>query len=172
VNTGLLPKLLDMLEIPSCRLLALSALSTVTRHGGEAIRIEIAQKAQILIRLMEEHPDNQPLAELAITIISHAVMAIVDSGSANGPDKKRLGSVDLPKVFRAVTDNIRKPTASFRLIGHSIELFVHATLNYSEYCKACPSVLTLLVAALRSDNIANRCAALGGLTRLHVRQTT
>jgi hypothetical protein len=167
VNTGLLPKLLDTLEIPLCRLLALSALSTVTRHGGGAIRIEVAQKSPILIRLMEEHPDNQPLAELAITIISHAVMAIVGSGSVSGPDKKRLGSVDLPQVFRAVANNIRKPIASFKLINRSIGLFVHATRNCSEYCKASPSVLTLLVATLRSNDIVIRCTALAGLIRLH-----
>ena len=158
---------MPLLDQPSCRHLALRALSTVTRHGGESIRLEIAQKSPILIRLIQEHPDDLAIVELAIVIIAHAVGPAIEVGDKRGPDKKRLGILVLPQIIKIVTESARKPTASYDLINHALSFLVDCTLNCSKDCWSYPPMLTLLAATLRSDNLIHRCITLGGLIRLH-----
>jgi len=127
--------------------------------------VEIARETPTLIRLIQEHPDDIKVAELSIVTISHAVCAVTNV--EDNPDTKFLTSLNMPNVLRVVTDTLRKPTAPHYLVNHAAALLAGSTLYCSKECKGCPSMVTFLVAGLRSIDAAFRCLCLGGLIRLH-----
>ncbi|KAJ3533482.1 hypothetical protein NM688_g7276 [Phlebia brevispora] len=162
-EAGLLNKMLPLLDIRSTRIIGLQALSTVTHHGGAEIRCEIAKHTPKLLQLMEEFPDDYTLNELAIITLSHAVSAVL---TADDLDMKAIQQLDIPKVLRLTMQNVRRPAASYYMLAHSLDFLSHATLNCSREIKAIPSIVNLLVACLRSNELTDRCNALGGLARL------
>lgn len=157
---------MPLLNMPSCRNLALRALMTVTHHGGVEARTEIARHTPSLIKLMEQHPGDPKVAEFVIVTMSHALGAVVGD-SEKEPNTNVVKSLDVPNIFKTFIDAIRNPMASHYLITHAFEYLTCTTLHFHKQCTAYPSVLTFLVAALRSKDLIMRSKALGAIIRLH-----
>ncbi|KAJ7154762.1 hypothetical protein C8R46DRAFT_1005859 [Mycena filopes] len=162
-HKGFLKQIFPLVDIPSCRHLALRALTTVTHHGGIAIRMEIAKSYQPLLRLLKEYPDNPKTVELAIITISHCLIsALSDEGVKIEPGLAR--TFDLVDIVKTVTDALHKPSLSRVMVDHSVQLLAVSTLH----CKVPPPTTRFLVAGLRSKDWIFRCTCLGGLVRLHM----
>ncbi|KAJ6616468.1 hypothetical protein B0H10DRAFT_1949115 [Mycena sp. CBHHK59/15] len=159
---GFLKQLIPLLDIPSCRHLALRALTTVTHHGGVEVRMEIAKWYLVLVRLVKEFPDDRKTVELAIVNLSHCLIsAISDEGLK--VDAHFGDSLELQDVLQGVTDALHRPFPSRVLVDHSVQLLAMSTLHH----KVPPTTANFLVAGLRSKDWIFRCTCLGGLVRLH-----
>ncbi|KAH9926735.1 uncharacterized protein B0H18DRAFT_331328 [Fomitopsis serialis] len=169
-KAGLVSKMMPLLDIPSTRHIGLQALSTVTHHGGVAARQEIAKQTPVLLRLMEEFPDDDKIAELAIVVMCHAIGAVVDI-SDEVPDPKLLETLDMRTVLKMTIDNFRKPNASAFLMSHGLGLLTGSTLHCYKECKALPPVSSFLVACMRSEEITTRCNVLAGILRLNLAES-
>ena len=165
ITSGLLAKLMPLLDIDVSRHMAMRALGIITHHGGVPIRIEIAKYSSTLVKLIETYPDDKSIAQLAITTLSHCISAIMECESPADP--KLLASLDMRTMVKVVTENSRKEWASPRLIDHAISLLSVATLHATDACKSYPPMIKLLVAGLRSKDWVTRCTCLGGIIRLH-----
>ena len=163
---GLLDKLMPLIDIHSTRHLALRALGTITHHGGAHIRVEIAKHANVLTKLMQEHPEDDKIAELSVTTLAHSVVAVCDGGAAPA-NPKVLSSLDMPTILQEVLKAIKRPASTSYTLDHAIELFAMGTLHASAAYKVYPPAVNLLVAGLRSKDWVIRCTCLGGLIRLH-----
>ncbi|TBU57428.1 hypothetical protein BD310DRAFT_821584 [Dichomitus squalens] len=163
-DEGLLSKIMPLLEYDSTRHMALNALSVVTHHGGELARREIARKNPVLVRLIQAHPDDAKVIELATVTMAHATSAVL--AVEDSPDKGLVKEIQVRSVLKTTVENVRKPIASHYMIDHALSLLTSATQHCPQDCKAVPQMLTLLVSCLRSTNLTARCTALGGLFRL------
>ena len=140
----------------------------MTHHGGREVRAQIAKATTpTLFRLIEEHPDDPTVAELAIVTISHSAGVIVSPQNVTETKDADLKALGVPKLIRVFTQCMRKSTATSNLINHGLALLADCTHNCWKECNAYPSIIKLLVATLRSDDIIQRCIALGGLIRLY-----
>ncbi|KAG5716224.1 hypothetical protein E4T56_gene10733 [Termitomyces sp. T112] len=75
---GLLDKIVPLVRTESSRYMALRALSTITHHGGAAIRKDIArQTTSALLHIINEFPDDKIIGELVITVLSHSAIYLV-----------------------------------------------------------------------------------------------
>ncbi|TFY59068.1 hypothetical protein EVJ58_g6015 [Rhodofomes roseus] len=164
-KAGLVSKMMPLVDMPSTRHIGLQALCNVTHHGGVAARQDIAKQTPVLLRIMEEFPDDEKVAELAIVVMSHAIGAVV--GQDDKPNPKLLELIDMRAVLKATIDNFRKPNASAFLISHGLGLMTNSTLHCYKQCKALPPLLSFLVACMHSNEITIRCNALGGIIRLN-----
>jgi hypothetical protein len=160
--TGFLGQLMPLLQVPSCRHLALRALSTITHHGGAEIRAEIAKWYLDLLRLLKEYLDDRKTVELSVVVLSHSLAATI---TAEGIKlDSLLGEyLALYEVLESVTDILRKPAPSRVLVDHGVQLLAMSTMH----SKVPPSTVKLLIAGLRSKDWIFRCTCLGGLLRLH-----
>ncbi|KAJ7089251.1 hypothetical protein B0H15DRAFT_840062 [Mycena belliarum] len=159
---GFLAQLFPLLDEPSCRHLALRALTTVTHHGGIEIRMEISKWYRDLLRVLKEFSDDPKTIELSIITLSHCIVAALSEDGIKA-DPKLGESLDLKDVAGTVTDALHKPFPSRVLVDHSVPLIAVSTLN----SQAPPSAVKFLVAGLRSKDWIFRCTCLGGLFLLH-----
>ncbi|KAJ6572053.1 hypothetical protein B0H19DRAFT_1132370 [Mycena capillaripes] len=163
---GFLGKIIPLLDIPSCRHLALRALTTCTHHGGIEVRMEIARSYLPLLSLLKEFPDDPKIVELSIVTLSHClVAALCDDGLKVDPTLAE--SFNLEDVVKTVTDALRKPSPSRTMVDHSVQLLAMSTLRY----KAPRTTVNFLVAGLRSKDWIFRCVCLGGLLKLHQKES-
>jgi hypothetical protein len=145
------------------------ALRTVTHHGGQPVRLEIAKHANALTRLIEEFPDDKNIAELAITSLSHSVNAALEGDKP--VDSKLLASLDMRHVLKVVTKNMRKEWVTPYLVDHAMGLLSMATLHVSDACTGYPLMVKSLVAGLRSKTGLQDVHAWGGIIRMHRSQS-
>ncbi|GBE89126.1 hypothetical protein SCP_1501290 [Sparassis crispa] len=164
-KAGFLTRLKPLLDDSYTRHLALQALCNVTHHGGSEARREIAQLTPRLSELMREHSDDAKLLELATVTIAHAVGAVISVEES--PTAKEFRELKIHNVLQDTIENIRKPIASNYMIDHALGLLSGATQHCYKDCKAIPSLMTFLVACLRSDDLTIRCNAIGALIRLN-----
>ncbi|KAF7348541.1 Bin3-type SAM domain-containing protein [Mycena venus] len=158
---GFLRQIFPLLDTPSCRKLILRTLTTITHHGGIAIRMEIAKSYLPLLQVLKDAEDPKTI-ELSIVTLSHCfIAALCDDGMKLNPTLAR--SLDLKGVVTAVTEALHQPFPSRVLVDHSVQLLAVSTLH----CKVPPSTVTFLVAGLRSKDWIFRSTCLGGLIRLH-----
>ncbi|KAJ7150977.1 hypothetical protein C8R43DRAFT_1005813 [Mycena crocata] len=163
---GFLEQLIPLLDEPQCRHLALRALTTVTHHGGVEIRLEIARSYQVLVRLLREFPDDPKTVELATVTLSHCLISTI-SDEGMRLDPQFAPSLDLQDVVKMVTDTLRKPAPSRTLVDHGVQLLAVSTLH----CEMPQTTINFLTAGLRSRDWIFRCTCLGGLVRLHRRES-
>ncbi|KAJ7255299.1 hypothetical protein C8J57DRAFT_1346013 [Mycena rebaudengoi] len=159
---GFLKQLFPLLDIASCRHLALRALTTVTHHGGVEIRLEITKWYLDLLRLLKEFPDDPKTVELTIVTLSHCLISTIsDEGLKIDP---KLGpSLDLQGILKIVTDTLHNPFPSRVLVDHSVQLMAMSTLH----SKIPTTTAHFLIAGLRSKDWIFRSTCLGGMVRLH-----
>ena len=103
---------MPVLEYDSTRHMGLNALSLVTHHGGESARCAIARKNSVLLKLIEDHPDDQKLIELATVTMMHSTNAVI----ANTEQPQRTCQGD-PGPRRAQDDS-EQPAQPDRLSLH------------------------------------------------------
>ncbi|KAJ3814331.1 hypothetical protein F5876DRAFT_86482 [Lentinula aff. lateritia] len=151
-----LSKIVRLLDSNYCRHLALRALSSVAHFGSSDLFIEISKLTPALVGLLEEYSDDENIAELIITIFSHSVVPVLvklsDTQQDNQSDVALLKTLDMARVIKQVTLQIKKPFASKFLIEHA--MFAN------------PSSVHFLVAGLRSTEWENRTTCLNGVLRL------
>ncbi|KAJ7931223.1 hypothetical protein B0H13DRAFT_2247669 [Mycena leptocephala] len=163
---GFLEQIIPLLDIPSCRHLALRALTTVTHHGGIEIRMAIAKSYLPLLRLLKDFSEDPKTVELSIVTLSHCLIATLCEDGMK-IDAAFGKSLDLQDVVKTVTDALRKPSASRVLVDHSVQLLAVSTFH----CKIPPTTVNLLVAGLRTKDWIFRSTCLGGLVRLHANES-
>jgi hypothetical protein len=146
--------------------MALVALASVTHHGGEDARTEIAKQSPLLVRIMREDPNDYKTIELAIVTLCHAIQAVL-LVSDKVPDKKVVKSLGVKDVIDVTLDNIRRLPTSPLMVQHAIPLLVAPTMHCWEICEKHESLLNFLAACLRCSDIIIRCEVMGGFIRLH-----
>ncbi|KAG0707957.1 hypothetical protein DFH29DRAFT_979573 [Suillus ampliporus] len=161
---GLVSKITPLIKIPSMRYLALRALTTVTHHGGVDVRKEISLESPSLLKIMQENPDDLRAAEMAISIMAHAIGAAINQEDPPAP--RYLKAANVKTLIPVVIDFMRKPGVSIQLLHHGLELLTHLVLHCWSECKVHAPLQNLLVACLRSMDLTVRVSALGGLLRL------
>ncbi|KAF8828243.1 hypothetical protein HHX47_DHR4000901 [Lentinula edodes] len=132
--------------------------------------IEISKLTPALVGLLEEHSDDENIAELIITIFSHSVVPVLvklsDTQQDNQSDVALLKTLDMARVIKEVTLQIKKPFASKFLIEHGARMLSLSAETCSEAMFANPSSVHFLVAGLRSTEWENRTTCLNGVLRL------
>ncbi|KAF8123399.1 hypothetical protein EV363DRAFT_1547591 [Boletus edulis] len=151
---GLLDKIIALINKPNTRHLALRALTTITQHGGSDIRKEILQHAPVMIKLLQDFPDDLYAAELAITIIAHAVTCTLDEPQRS--PAKYIKMLQLPKLIPLVLGFVDKSC-----------LFGNLTHHCPQDCLTFPDMIDFLIACIRSADMHSRFYALGAVIRLH-----
>lgn len=137
----------------------------ITHHGGINARKEIAKQIPTLIRVMKENPHDPSVIELSVVTMSHAISAVVFTDEL--PHRKILQLIDIRDVLEVTLENMRKQLATHYMMNHAIPLLAGPTLHCPDVCKDYPPLLKFLTACLRSNDLTIRCAAIGGLIRLH-----
>lgn len=163
---GLLGKLWPLLSSLSTRHMALVALASITHHGGEAARTEIAKQTPLLVRIMREDPEDHKTIELATVTLCHAVQAVL-LVSEKVPDRKAVKSLGVKDVIDVTLDNIRRLPTSPLMVQHAIPLLATPMMHCWEICEKHDSLLNFLAACLRCSDITVRCEVMGGFVRLH-----
>ena len=139
----------------------------VTHHGGEQARQEIARHLnKVLVKLVQDFPDDPKAVEMAIVTMDHATEAVV--GNEDPPSPAFVKEVDVQSVLAVIVTALRKPTVSHVLVTHALNLIVCAPQHCPAQCKAVRGLTTLIAAFLRSDNISIRTIALRGILRLPI----
>jgi hypothetical protein len=126
--------------------------------------MDIAKRTPVLLRLLEENPNNVPMAELTISVISHSAATILETDKP--PDSKLFKILDVPRILRLLITNIAKPTSTSLLIGHASQFFVYAPWTCAKEILAYPSAINYMVALTRSEDFLSRWSAMTGLLRV------
>ena len=83
----------------------------VTHHGGEQARQEIARHLnKVLVKLVQDFPDDPKAVEMAIVTMDHATEAVV--GNEDPPSPAFVKEVDVQSVLAVIVTALRKPTVS------------------------------------------------------------
>ncbi|KAJ7728782.1 hypothetical protein B0H16DRAFT_1677160 [Mycena metata] len=131
---GFLKQIFPLLEIPSCRHLALRSLTTITHHVISA-----------LVACLKDFADDPKVVELAIITISHCfIAALCDDGVKMDPGLAR--SFDHLDVVKTVTEALHKPSLSRVMVDHSVQLLAASTIH----CKipfGCTTPMKLMACA-------------------------
>jgi len=163
---GFLGKLWPLLGSLSTRHMALVALASITHHGGEDARTEIAKQSPLLVRIMREDPNDSKTIELATVTLCHAVQAVLLI-TDKVPNQKLIKSLGIKDVIDVTLENIRKLPTSPLMVQHAIPLLATPTMHCWEICVNHKSLLNFLAACLRCSDIIVRCDVMGGFIRLH-----
>ena len=78
--------------------MALVALASITHHGGEDVRTDIAKQSPLLVRIMREDPNDSKTIELATVTLCHAVQAVL-LVTDKVPDQKLVRSLGITDVI-------------------------------------------------------------------------
>ncbi|THU83077.1 hypothetical protein K435DRAFT_734270, partial [Dendrothele bispora CBS 962.96] len=169
-DRGLLPKLLELLEIPQCLYPALRYLSSVAHHGSPKVYLELTKQYKILLNVLNDHSDDLIVCELAVAILSHTINGVhfkVDLNHKSSPQYKLMQTLDMPTILTTVTSAMKQPNATRYCLGHGETLISYSALFHSKAILSNPSALNFLVAGLRSAEWESRCMCLAGLLRLY-----
>ncbi|KAJ7636952.1 hypothetical protein FB45DRAFT_977452 [Roridomyces roridus] len=159
---GFLGHLFPLVDEPSCRHLALRALTTVTHHGGLEVRVAIAKHYPVLLRVLKDLPDDERAVELSVITLSHCLTAAF-SDEGKQVDPQFTPTADLRGIVEAVTTAFRRAAPSRTLSDHAVKLLSISTLH----CQVPPATVDCLVAGLRSKDWIVRSTCLGGLIDIH-----
>jgi hypothetical protein len=146
--------------------MALVALASVTHHGREDVRIEIAKQSPLLVRIMREDPSDHKTIELVTVTLCHVVQAVLLS-SYKTPDQKLVRSLGIKDIIDATLDNIRRLPTSPLMVKHAITLLATPTVHCWEICIKHKPLLNFLAACLRCSDVDIRCEVMSGFIRLH-----
>ncbi|KAH6909543.1 hypothetical protein BKA70DRAFT_202802 [Coprinopsis sp. MPI-PUGE-AT-0042] len=167
IEKGLLDKLLPLVAIESTRRMALRALVTITHHGGAAIRAVIATHSPVIISTMEQHPEDESVNEMGVSILTHAIGAVTEGNETGCAYPKVLKQLDTVKILGRVIEAAKIHPTNRILFEHATELVAASTLHASEAYSKVPEATRFLVAGLRCKDWVMRSMCLGGLIRLH-----
>ncbi len=163
----MLKKIIPLLDLDSTRHVALNALVMVTHHGGEQSRVQIARQLnKTLVKLVQDLPDDPKAVELAISTMDHATEAVI--ANEDPPSVVLVKEIDVQSVLAVTVAALRKPTVSYTLVSHALNLLASAPQHCPAMCKAIPGLTALTAAFLRSKKINIRATAMGGLLRLPI----
>lgn len=166
---GLLDKLLPLFEMDSMCHMALHALSNITHHGGAEIRTAIAFKSQAITTLVDKYPSDPVICELAVSILSHTVLACTEGPEHDPSIPKMMKNLDMVKILKTTVHCMTQPFSDRSCIEHGTSLLAWSTLHATNAHKQVPETAKILVAGLRSPDWGLRSICFGGLQRLHRR---
>ena len=172
LRTGLLDKMMPLFQKRSTRYVGLQALSALTHHGGADVRRQIASHTPSLIRLMEEFPDDGEVNEMVIVTLAHSIPSVVnDEESSPSIQRQNMSKLDIPAIMRLLLRNLRKPNPSPYLLSHALELLSACSLSCAQEIKAFPSLISLLTACLRSEDLTLRSTSLLGVFHIYHKES-
>jgi len=170
IPKGLLPKLLELVEIPQCLHPALRYLSSVAHHGSEKVHLELSKEYKTLANTLKHHPDDPIVCELAVAVLSHTITAVqgkVDLEHKYTPQYKLVQSMDMRMILDTIVLVMKKPNATKYCISHGERLLSYSSFFHSKEIISNSSALNFLVAGLRCKAWESRCSCLAGLLRLY-----
>ncbi|KAE9390321.1 hypothetical protein BT96DRAFT_1002393 [Gymnopus androsaceus JB14] len=139
---GFLSKLVPLLDNDPTRRIALRSLSSVAHHGSDEIFLDLAKLTGKLVDFLEEYPEDDMFAELIIGILCHVLVHIqcnIDTQIQNQPEAAVLKTIDMSRVLRQVTLQLKKPTAPKFLIEHGARLVSISAFHCSQVFLENPS---------------------------------
>ncbi|KAH9477955.1 hypothetical protein JR316_0010188 [Psilocybe cubensis] len=164
---GVLGMITPLLEIDDTRHLALHCLSIITHHSGSKARVEIAKNANVLARLIQDLPEDEKVAELAVSTLAHA-LAAVTGGLPEPTDPVVFKSIDMVEVLKSTLEAVKRPHSDPQvLMDHAIKVVCMSSPHAVDAFKAYPPAIDFMVAGLRSNDWVTRSICLGGVLRLH-----
>lgn len=148
--------MIPLLNIDPLRILTLHAFTTLSHHGGIDVHTELAKETSTFTELMEKYPDDAKTNELIVCTLSHA------TGSTICEDAVPLhmkSAIDEPLIIKLIVEAMLKPNPPYYLLNHGLNFFMATSLYYRKEMLAMPSLMDLLVACLRCNDISVRCDA-------------
>ncbi len=106
--SGIVDKIIPLLNVDETRHLAMRALSTITHHGGSQIRTEIAKHGNSIAKLITDLPDDEKLTDLGIAVLAHSISAAVE-GDEKPTHAKALKSIDMVDILRSTLEAVKRP---------------------------------------------------------------
>ncbi|KAI5117145.1 hypothetical protein M0805_000072 [Coniferiporia weirii] len=165
-ETDLLSKVFALLKRPACCHVALQALCAITHHGGQGVRLQVAEKTPALLQVLEDRQDDDEAAELTLSVLAHSSTAVLSDDTTL--DQKLFRTLEVPRLIRLAVSEVRKQTSSAPLISHALPLLTVAANHGRKELKDNPSATNLLVAFMRAPDVTTRTDAILGIMRLHM----
>jgi hypothetical protein len=166
VYQGFLQKqIIPLVNVPSCRQLALQALSSITHHGGQTCRFELSKYTNILVQSLEDYPTDLVGAEHIIGTVSHCMIASCTIDES--PFKQSiLRVIDFPKLVRATMALLKRPGISDILMQHAADMINSIAFTHKASCRD-KTVVNFMVAGLRSKDWSFRSVCFGSIQNLY-----
>ena len=153
--------------MPSCRIIALRCLVTVTHHGGLEVRHTIAQQTSRLVKLANDNMNDPLITAKCIVIIAHTAVSVLHTEGDKVDEKllKSLGSFET--LLQLVDTILRHPETTYETFSH-ISLLLGSAPEHGRagFLAHSPSI-SFLVGCLRSTDLHTRVTGLVGAIRLH-----
>ncbi|KAJ3841160.1 hypothetical protein EV361DRAFT_577245 [Lentinula raphanica] len=167
-ETGLLPRVLSLLNRDACREIALHTLINAGHHGGSSVRAELARNASILVQTLKDHPGDYYIAESIIAILSHAV-SIAVSGDGQAPHMPEVQrTLDMKTILELTLHHMKQPYTTKFMIQHGLQLIFASAMHCSSTFRSMPDLEMFLVAGLKSKNWSMRGACFGAIIRSYL----
>lgn len=146
--------------------MALRALTTVTRYGGEEVRCLIAKHTDSLTRLVDALPDDPVVCDLTVSIMAHCVVVITDGTEDLPKHPETLRKLDMGNILQTAMHCITEQFSPSS-VEHGRLLLASTTLHINATHWAVKETEQFLIAGLRSEDWGILSVALGGLMRLY-----
>ncbi|KAI0317958.1 hypothetical protein OF83DRAFT_1118664 [Amylostereum chailletii] len=156
IDGGLFDKIISLAEVPEARNLALRALNALTMSAGKRLTTEFMHNTPNLLRLMKRHSDDLTTTALVVGMYTHCSIYMANF---------RLFP-ELPVLANTVLDALRNPDMSDWTYTHALAFLSNIVNKAGRVCKDIPSITTLFVALLRSNDLRRRFQAVSTLFEL------
>ncbi|KDR72534.1 hypothetical protein GALMADRAFT_751982 [Galerina marginata CBS 339.88] len=159
----ILDKIIPFLSLEETRHLAFRALSVMTHHSGEEVKVEIARYANKLAEITRGLPGDERLGSLCAATLCHTVSAVL-IGLPCSSNMRIYMSLDFDNIFECLLETAKR--ARFYAPGviyHIVTLLSVSAGILPAFPKATTLVTGFLAAGMRSKNWSYRCACLKAL---------
>ncbi|KAI0718620.1 hypothetical protein C8T65DRAFT_570557 [Cerioporus squamosus] len=166
---GLIQNIMDLLEYDLTRDTGLRLLLVFThddcRTQGDILE-EIARHSGVLTRIVQNHPDDREVTELAVVVLAHVARYVICSV----PDTtdRRIEDMGLRDVLLTMLHVLRKPQPSRSLLTHALMSLVTPAQYIPAYCQDNVSLNALFVVLLRANKLTTRATALESILNIQV----
>ncbi|KAI1782470.1 hypothetical protein LXA43DRAFT_905667, partial [Ganoderma leucocontextum] len=165
-EAGFLDKAVELVDYPETRHVGLRTLLHFSSYDGPAhefIMDDITSRNGILWQCIKNHSSDPQVVELAIAIMSRATRSSLSSF----PYSLLSSDISIISASRTILEALRNP-ANYRpsLMTHALQFLVMSSDKFADQCKQIPSLLSLLIAFLRSKDSSTRTHSMIGLLNL------
>lgn len=158
---------MDLLEHDLTRYIGLQLLHVFTHDDcrtQETVLDDIARHGDDLCHIIQDHPNDRLVTELAVVILAHiAHLKILSLPKASN---RQLADMGLRDMLPTMLHVMRSPHPSKSLFMHALMALVTTAQYIPAQCKPYPSLNILFVALLRANDLRTRSAALEGILNI------
>ncbi|KAI1781733.1 hypothetical protein LXA43DRAFT_1069825 [Ganoderma leucocontextum] len=166
---GLLDKVVELIHYSETCYVALQILLHFTCYNGPTSQVileDISFRNGTLSRFVRDHSADPRAIEMAVAVMSHATRLSLSSSSST--DKLSAEDIAVVSASRTILEVLRNPQNHRpSLLTHALQFLILPTDRFPEECKGLPSLLTLLVAFLRSKDSGTRTLSMIGLLNIY-----